>query len=70
MEISTSNTSTQAIAMLTSLTNEETLDMLIQLHAVVPDWLRRQSLEAGIETLAGRLGMRIMREDNKLVKLK
>ena len=52
--------------MIASFANEEALDTLLQLHRSVTE--NKSSLEPYIEELAGRLGIRIIWDDNNLVR--
>jgi hypothetical protein len=69
VEVSTSNAASQAVRMIASLANEEALETLIQLHAAIDARFVRSSIETSLDELAGRLGVRIVRDGDRLVRV-
>ena len=64
VEVSTSNTALRAMEAIASFANEEALKVLLGLHSSVSDGSTVHSLEERVEELAGRLGVRIIRQHN------
>lgn len=62
VEVSSSNAASQAVRMITSLANEDALETLLQLHAAIDTRFVRSSIETSLDELAGRLGVRIVRD--------
>lgn len=68
VEISESNAATIATSMIASRASEEALLILLQLHNTKADWHLRDNIARRIEELAGRLGVRIVRDVDRLVR--
>jgi len=66
VEISTSNTAYRALSMIASFANEKALDTLLHLHQNKIE--NKDSLEPYIEELSGRLGIRIVRDNDNLAR--
>ena len=69
VEVSTSNAASQAVQMIASLANEEALETLLQLHAAIDARFVRRRIETSLDELAGRLGVRIIRDGDRLVRV-
>lgn len=64
----TSNAGRQAVLMITSLGTEEALDTLLRLHGPIRDPFVHEAIETSIDELAGRLGVRIIRDGARLLR--
>ena len=69
VEVSSSNAASQAVRMIASLANEEALETLMQLHAAIDARLVWSSIETSLDELAGRLGVRIVRDGDGLLRV-
>lgn len=69
VEASSSNAASQAVRMIRSLANEEALETLMQLHVAIDTGFVRSSIETSLDELAGRLGVRIVRDGNRLLRV-
>ena len=54
--------------MITSVASEEAFEILIQLHGVIDSPSVRDSIEISPDELAGRLGIRIIRDGDRLLR--
>lgn len=69
VEVSSSNAASQAVRMITSLANEEALETLMQLYDAIDARFVRSSIETSLDELAGRLGVRIVRDGDRLLRV-
>lgn len=69
VEMSESNAATAAVTMIASHASEEALAVLLQLHNTRADWHMRDNIVARIEELAGRLGVRLDWDGDRLVRV-
>jgi len=67
-EISESNAATRSASMIASYASEEALATLLLLHNTKTEWHIKDSIGACIEELAGRLGVRLVWDDDRLVR--
>lgn len=69
VEASSSNAASQAVRMIASHATEEALETLMQLHAAVDARFVQSSIETSLDELAGRLGVRIVRDGDRLLRI-
>lgn len=65
---STSNAGHQAVLIITSLGNEEAFEVLMQLHDTISNPFIQGTIETSIDELAGRLGIRVIRDGSRLLR--